>query len=315
MSTVSSVLPYLAGYQTVTDGGLETELIFIHGIDLPEMAAFPLLETEAGRDRITRYYDDYATIAAAAGAALLLETPTWCANPDRAAPLGYDAAGLRQANLDSVAFMQDLRRKYLADVPVIAVSGMVGPRGDGYVSAGAVDPEEARAYHLPQITTFAEAGADCTNALTIPEVGEAIGIILAAREVGLPVGVSLTVETNGVLPDGTPLGAAMTRIQEVAAPDWFMVNCAHPNHVEAALGDGGEWVNLLRGLRCNASKLSHAELDESEVLDAGDPREFGEDHARMRTLFPELTLIGGCCGTDARHVAAIWGVAEQLHMV
>lgn len=315
MDTLPSALPHLAGYQTVTDGGLETELIFMDGIDLPEMAAFPLLETEVGRERITRYYDDYAAIAAAAGAALLLETPTWCANVDRAAPLGYDAERLRQINTYAVEFMQEQRRKYLPDVPVIAVSGMVGPRGDGYVSSGAVDPEEARAYHLTQIATFAEAGADCTSALTIPEVGEAIGIVMAAREVGLPVGISLTVETDGTLHDGTPLGVALDRIQETAPPDWFMVNCAHPNHIEAALQHGGEWVGLLRGLRCNASKQSHAELDESEVLDAGDPKEFAEDHKRMRTLFPELTLIGGCCGTDARHVAAIWGVAGELQMM
>jgi S-methylmethionine-dependent homocysteine/selenocysteine methylase len=298
--------PDLPGY--VTDGGLETDLIFHHGVDLPEFAAFLLLADPKGSDLLTAYYDGYAGIAAAAGAGLLLETPTWRANHDWGARLGVGADGLAGANAAAVRLVAELAQQYAQRVPEVVVAGMVGPRGDGYVAGEAMDPWQARDYHRPQAQVFADEGADLLTALTLTTADEAIGIVLAAREAGLPVSVGFTVETDGLLPDGTTLRAAVEGVDDVSPPDWFVVNCAHPSHVAAALADAGPWVERIGGTRVNASALSHAELDSADELDEGDPVALGRDQADLAVLLPSLRVVGGCCGTDARHVAAMWGV-------
>ncbi len=153
-------LPQLRGHPMVTDGGLETDLIFNHGVDLPEFAAYPLLEDAAGRELLTAYFDGYAAIAARAGAGLLLETPTWRANPDWGARLGHSVDDLARANAAAVAFLAALRERYAAgrgdgELGPVIVGGVLGPRGDGYRSDGAPDPDEAADYHLAQVTAFA----------------------------------------------------------------------------------------------------------------------------------------------------------------
>lgn len=298
--------PALPGY--VTDGGLETDLIFHHGIDLPEFAAFPLLSDAGGRDLLTSYYEAYAGIAAAAGAGLVLETPTWRANTDWGARIGVDAAGLARANAGAVQLVADLADRFTGEVPEVVVAGMLGPRGDGYVAGEAMHPDQARDYHLPQVRVFADAGASLVTALTLTTAEEAVGIVLAAREVGLPVTVAFTVETDGRLPDGSTLRETIERVDAAAAPLHFGVNCAHPSHVAQALGDGGPWVERIAGTRVNASTLSHEELDAADELDEGDPDTLGRDQADLAALLPALAVVGGCCGTDARHVAAMWGV-------
>jgi homocysteine S-methyltransferase len=302
--------PSLPGY--VTDGGLETDLIFHHGIDLPEFAAFPLLDDAAGRDLLTSYYEAYAGIAAGAGAGLILETPTWRANTEWGARIGVDAAGLARVNAAAVQFMSDLSDRFTGDVPEVVVAGMVGPRGDGYVAGEVMHPEQARDYHLPQVRAFADAGASLVTALTLTTAEEAVGIVLAAREVGLPVTVAFTVETDGRLPDGSTLREAVERVDAAAAPDHFVVNCAHPTHVAEGLADAGPWLGRIVGTRVNASTRSHEELDAAEELDEGDPDTLGRDQADLAALLPGLQVVGGCCGTDARHVAAMWGVPLEV---
>lgn len=304
-STVLRTLedPAMPGY--VTDGGLETDLIFHHGVDLPEFAAFPLLDDAGGRRLLAEYYDGYARVATAAGAGLLLETPTWRANGDWAASVGYDVAATARVNADAVRFVRDLAQRY--DVPTL-VSGQVGPRGDGYVAGEAMDPEEARDHHAPQVRAFADAGADLVQALTLTSAAEAVGVVLAARDAGLPVGISFTVETDGSVPDGTTLAASVAAVEAAAAPDLFLVNCAHPTHVLRAL-DGEPWSHRILGTRVNASARSHAELD---ALDEGDPAELAVQQAQLTQRLPALRVVGGCCGTDVRHVAAMWGVPEAV---
>ena len=204
--------------------------------------------------------------------------------------------------------LAELGERYAGDVPEVVVAGTVGPRGDGYVAGEAMDPSEARDYHLPQVQAFADAGADLVSSLTLTTVSEGIGVALAARDAGLPVSVGFTVETDGRLPDGTTLRAAVEAVDEAAAPDWFVVNCAHPSHVAAALADAGPWLERIGGTRVNASALSHAELDAAEELDEGDPAALARDQAALAASLPGLRVVGGCCGTDARHVAAMWGV-------
>lgn len=312
-------LPQLGGRPMVTDGGLETDLIFNHGVDLPDFAAFPLLDDEAGRRLLTDYYDDYAAIAARAGAGLMLESPTWRANPDWGSRLGRSADDLTRVNVASITFLQALRHRYAAEVEDVVVSGVIGPRGDGYRSDGTTDPEEAARYHRDQVTAFAYAGADVVTALTLTDPGEAIGIVRACREAGLPVAISFTTEVDGRLPDGTPLSTAVTVVDAAASPDYYLVNCAHPQHVLAALateasgssddsGAGNHWGSRILGMRYNASTRSHAELDEAEDLDAGDLAVLAGGHAAVMDQIGPLTVIGGCCGTDASHVAALWGL-------
>ncbi|WP_377643394.1 homocysteine S-methyltransferase family protein [Oryzobacter terrae] len=295
--------PALPGF--VTDGGLETDLIFHHGVDLPQFAAFPLVDDAAGRDLLTTYYDGYARVAAAASAGLLVETPTWRANPDWAALVGYDAGALARVNADAVGLARSLADRYAADVPAVLVVGTVGPWGDGYVVGEAVTAEQARDYHAAQVGAL--AGADLVAAYTLTTAAEAVGAVLAARGAGVPVAVSFTVETDGRLPDGSTLSAAVAAVEEAAPPDHFLVNCAHPTHVLAGL-DGGAWQERVLGTRVNASTLSHAELDAAEDLDDGDPARLRAEQEQLAGQLTRLRVVGGCCGTDVRHVASLWGV-------
>ena len=290
----------------VTDGGLETDLLFHHGVDLPEFAAFPLAGTDDGRALLTSYYAAYADVARRASAGLVLEAPTWRANPDWAAKLGYDAAALDRANRAAVAVVQGVRDDH-ADLDGVVVSGAIGPRGDGYVAESVGTAEDYAAYHEPQIASFKAAGADVATAMTLTHVDEAVGVVQAARSVGLPVVVMFTVETDGRLPDGTLLADAVTATDAAGGPDWFGVNCAHPEHLAPGLTEGA-WRERLVVVRPNASRQSHAELDEAEELDDGDPAELRDDLDDLRGRLPSLRVVGGCCGTDVRHVASLWGV-------
>jgi S-methylmethionine-dependent homocysteine/selenocysteine methylase len=296
-------------WRWVTDGGLETDLIFHAGVDLPEFAAYPLVWSDDGRDLLRHYYEAYARIAADAGAGLRLEAPTWRANPDWGARLGHDRTALADANRESVEMLHGLAGQWRDRIPEILVTGVVGPRGDGYDASPAIGADEAADYHQPQVRAFAEAGVGAVAALTLTSTAEAIGVVRAADAYGLTVGVSFTVETDGRLPDGTSLAEAVDEVDAAAPPAYFLVNCAHPTHGLAGLDSLGERVQRIRGLRSNASTQTHAELDEAETLDEGDVELLVSTHRQLEALLPALEIVGGCCGTDARHVAALWGVA------
>ena len=301
-------LPQLTGNALfVTDGGLETDLIFHGGIDMPHFAAFPLLENAEHRARLRRYYDDYLAIARNLDAGLVIETPTWRANPDWAEKLGYSPEALDAANRAAVDFAEEVRTAAEAvGVPAV-VSGCIGPRGDGYDPGEVMTPEEAERYHAVQIGSFAATTAEQVTALTMTNANEAIGIVRAAAEAGIPAAISFTVETDGLLPTGQSLREAVEQVD--AATDggaaYFMVNCAHPSHFDGAIEPDGPWLQRLRGLRANASTRSHAELDEATELDEGDPADLAARHTALRDRLPAVTVVGGCCGTDARHVAAV----------
>ncbi|MBA2956266.1 homocysteine S-methyltransferase [Nocardioides sp. MAH-18] len=290
----------------VSDGGLETDLIFNRGVELEEFASFPLLESDRGRALLRDYYDDYAAVARRAGGGLTLESPTWRANPDWGARLGYDHAALDEANRAAIEFLHGVRDSY-GDLLDVRIIGAIGPRGDGYVAGNEVDPDEAADYHRLQVEAFAAAGADVVAAYTITSAHEGLGISRAARWAGIPVLVGFTVETDGRLPDGTPLRDAVALVEAQEPPDGFVVNCAHPTHIAPAL-DGGAWQHRIVQVNPNASTLSHAELDDAEKLDTGDLGLLARSYDALRERLPNLTIIGGCCGTDARHVAALWAV-------
>ena len=299
-------LPQLDGGVFVTDGGIETTLIFHEGLELPEFAAFDLLKDDAGTEALRRYYEPYVRLAREHGAGLVLESPTWRANPDWAARIGYSREELDRLNRKAIALMEELRDEWAAEAPVV-ISGCVGPHGDGYSPEKMLSADEAEAYHSLQIQTFADTAADMVTAITMTYAEEAIGVTRAAQRAGLPVVISFTLETDGRLPSGQSLAEAIAAVDEATGggPAYYMINCAHPTHFEAILEPGGAWIERIGGLRTNASTKSHAELDESEELDEGDPLDLGERHRRLKARLPKVNVLGGCCGTDHRHVGAI----------
>jgi homocysteine S-methyltransferase len=297
-------LPQLEGGLFITDGGMETTLIFHHGVDLPHFASFDLLKDDAGRELLRDYYASYVELARERGVGLLLDTPTWRANRDWGERLGYSEEGLEQANRAGVELVAGLRSD---DGPAIVVSGCVGPRGDGYQASSRMTAGEAERYHMPQVATFAASGADLVSALTLTYADEAIGIVGAASSAGIPVCISFTVETDGSLPSSESLRDAIERVdaETDGGAAYFMVNCAHPTHIADALEAGEPWIDRIGGLRANASTKSHAELDASDELDDGDPADLGAWYASLRPRLPGVSVVGGCCGTDHRHIGAI----------
>jgi S-methylmethionine-dependent homocysteine/selenocysteine methylase len=308
-----TTLPQLAGDRVfMTDGGLETWLVFERGLELPAFASFPLLDDPDGRAALRDYFAPYLAAAREQGAGFLLDTATWRSNPDWGAQLGYSAADLDRVNRDAVAFAQELRAEAGDGPEPILVAGVIGPRGDGYQADTMMSAAEAESYHAGQARALADA--DFIAAVTMTYAEEAIGIARAAAAVGLPAAISFTVETDGRLPSGQPLGDAIEQVdaETLSSPAYYMVNCAHPSHFAAVVAEGGAWRDRIVGLRANASAKSHAELDEATELDPGDPDELAAGCAALRTALPGVTVLGGCCGTDERHVAAVaaaWAAA------
>jgi S-methylmethionine-dependent homocysteine/selenocysteine methylase len=301
-------LPRLDGDRLfITDGGMETTLIFHRGIDLPDFAAFDLLKDEAGVAAVRDYYQPYVEVAREHGVGAVLDTPTWRASSDWGTRLGYSPGQLEAANRRAVALAEEVRSAPAnREVPIV-VNGAIGPRGDGYDPAELMSADEAEHYHTAQVATFADTTADMVTALTMTHAEEAIGIARAASAAGVPAAISFTVETDGRLPTGQPLGEAVEEVDADTggAPAYYMINCAHPSHFADVLDRGGSWVRRVGGLRANASRLSHAELDESETLDEGDPVQLGADYRALRSRLPAVRVVGGCCGTDHRHVAEV----------
>lgn len=297
-------LPQLDDGPFLTDGGIETVLIFHEGLDLPEFAAFDLLKDEAGTAALRQYYRPYAELARERGLGFVLESPTWRASPRWAAALGYSDAELDRLNRKAIALMEELRDEHANGAPIV-ISGCVGPHDDGYNPAEMLSADAARDYHATQIGTFGATAADMVTAITMTYAEEAIGIARAAAAAGMPAAISFTLETDGRLPSGQPLAEAIAQVDADTAPAYYMINCAHPTHFEAVLDGGGPWTERIRGLRANASTRSHAELDEATELDEGDPADLGARYAALRSGLPRLSVVGGCCGTDHRHIAAI----------
>jgi S-methylmethionine-dependent homocysteine/selenocysteine methylase len=302
-----SHLPQLDDDVVLTDGGIETTLIFDDGFELPDFAAFTLVRDTAGRAALLRYFESYIAIARRDGVGIVLETPTWRASSDWASRLGWSLEELAAVNRESVDLLVELRRGHESDGTPIVVSGCIGPRGDGYEVGTTMTADEARDYHALQAQTFSNSDADLITAITMTYAEEAIGVTEAARGAGMPVVISFTVETDGRLPSGQPLGEAIEQVDAAtgAYPAYYMVNCAHPTHFASVLERSPAWAIRLGGIRANASTRSHAELDEAEELDRGDPADLAQRYCDLRTAVPSLRVLGGCCGTDHNHIDAI----------
>jgi S-methylmethionine-dependent homocysteine/selenocysteine methylase len=297
-------LPQLAGKPFLTDGGLETTLIFREGLTLPHFAAFDVLKDANGRAVLERYFRTYVEMACEHRIGCVLESATWRASSDWGARLGYSAAALAAANRAAIELLAVLARRYESEATPIVISGCIGPRGDGYRVEERMTPREAERYHRPQIEVFSQTEADLVTAITMTSAEEALGIARAASALGMPSVISFTVEVDGKLPSGQALGDAIALVDAESSvpPAYYMINCAHPLHFDGVLERGGGWRERIRGLRVNASTKSHAELDESPALDDGDPADLGRHYRRLCAVLPNLGVLGGCCGTDHRHV-------------
>lgn len=307
MTRTRTALPQLGSGLFLTDGGIETTLIFHEGLDLPDFAAFHLLRTAGGRAALYQYYRTYAEIARRHATGLILESATWRASADWGRRLGYSAESLADANRQAIQLLVEIRAAYRSAATPIVISGCLGPRGDGYVPGDVMSAEGAEEYHREQVEVFAGTEAEMVCAITMNYVEEAIGIARAARRSGMPVAISFTVETDGRLPTGQSLGDAVAEVDGATDryPVYYMINCAHPTHFADTLAADGPWLRRIQGLRANASRKSHAELNDSVELDIGDPAELGAQYAALRRQLARLNVMGGCCGTDHRHVEAI----------
>jgi S-methylmethionine-dependent homocysteine/selenocysteine methylase len=307
MASYRTHLPQLADGFFLTDGGIETTLIYHEGLDLPEFAAFDLLKDAVGRQALRNYFRTYAALARQYNVGLILESATWRASTDWGRKLGYSTSQLADLNRKAIDLLCDIRAEYETEQSPMVISGCIGPRGDGYIPSAVMSAEQAQHYHAAQINTFSQSEADLVTAITMNYVEEAIGIARAANIAGMPVVISFTVETDGSLPSGQTLQEAIERVDEATerAPAYYMINCAHPQHFEHVLVSGEAWIERIRGLRANASTKSHAELNESTELDEGNPLAFGGQHRTLFGRLPHLSVFGGCCGTDRRHVGAI----------
>ena len=302
-----NALPQLAGKQMITDGGLETTLIFHDGIDLPLFAAFKALETEAGMAAMEAYMDRFARIAVEAKRGFIMDTPTWRASARWASELEISHDELRAVHREAISTLIQLRTRFETDQTPFVINGVIGPQDDGYAPTRVLNAEQAETYHAAQIDWFDTIGADMVSAITLPYPDAAIGIASAAKTRGLPVAIAFTVETDGRLPSGDALSEALRQVDEApdSYPAYYMINCAHPIHFDQVILNQGTWVERIRGIRANASMMSHAELDESETLDDGNPQDLGERFYGLRQRLPHLNILGGCCGTDRRHIEAI----------
>ncbi len=311
MTSYRGALPQLSDRIFLADAGIETDLIFNHGVEIPHFAAHLLLADSGGRKALEDYFRGFLELARDVGTGFILDSQTWKAHPHWANELGANSTELHDANRQSIAFIAGLRDQFSSTCKEIVLNGIVGPRGDAYAPDSNVAVADAEAYHSTQIGWLAETEVDMVTATTFTQANEAIGLVRAAQKAKLPVVVSFTVETDGRLPDGLTLREAILAVDKAtqSAAAYFMVNCAHPDHFFHEIEDSS-WARRIRGIRCNASRKSHAELDQSSHLDDGDPVELASQYSALANTMPWLNIFGGCCGSDLRHVTQIaWSLA------
>lgn len=316
MKKTKNTLPNESEDLFLTDGGLETTLVFLEGYDLPYFAAFDILKDQKGYDSMKNYYSRYLKIAEKYKTNFILESPTWRANPEWIEKIGYPKDSLFELNKKAVSLLSDLKIEFSNTVKSILISGCIGPRGDGYVPDNCMNVDEAKQYHLTQIKALSQMPVDFVSALTMNYIEEVIGIVQAAETVSLPVVISFTVETDGKLPTGMSLKDAIEKIDKSVniPPLYYMINCAHPTHFvnELRANANENWVKRIKGFRANASCKSHAELDEATELDRGIPKDLGKEYKNLKDTFSHLNVFGGCCGTDEEHMHEI---VKQLKVI
>jgi len=289
----------------MTDGGMETTLIYHQGIELPHFAAIVLLQNESGIQTLTDYYRTYLDKAVHYQTGFILESPTWRGGMHWAEALSLTHDQLKSLHATNAALMHQLRSEYAHQLPHILISGCVGPAGDGYLASQIDDLSHFLKVHQPQMAWLASRDIDLISAFTFNTITEAEAIARLAAHYHKPVVISFTLETDGNLPSGATLEEAITYLDALPCPpEYYMLNCVHPNHFVPLWQQDKHklYIKRIKGLRTNASCKSHEELASMETLDDGCPTTLGQQIASLQRQFPEIQVIGGCCGTDLRHV-------------
>ena len=295
-----------AGVLYLTEGGFETELMYLHGFELPCFAAFTLLDDPNGAAAMRALYARVCDVAAAEGFGILFGWLNYRASPDWGAKLGLSPVGLREATLRSIDFLDDLRKEYAAQVPHFLINDAIGPRGDAYGTGGGITEAEAEDYHSAQLETLKDSAVDVVWAAAQNNVPEVIGIARAAQAIGHPVAVSWSLNSQSRLNSGPTLEEAVTRV-DAAVPGavaWHAINCSHPSEFEPALTPG-DWTGRLRCIRPNAAAMDKIALCKLGHLEDGDPVELGRQMGDVARRYPHMDIWGGCCGTDHRHLREI----------
>ncbi|WP_135504117.1 homocysteine S-methyltransferase family protein [Roseovarius aestuariivivens] len=299
--------PRLENKFYLTEGGTETDVLYNYGFELPEFAMFPLLDDPEADKVIRDLYRRYFDVAEKHQTGMLVLGHDYRASPDWGAKLGYTPEGLAEMERRTIGFLEDLRREYEGRVSDVYIAGCVGPRGDAYGTGGGITESEAEDYHAVQLSTLKSTSADMAISLTLNNIPEAIGIVRAAAAIGIPIGISLTLTTEGRLRSGPSLREAIEEIDEKTngAAAWFGTNCAHPLEFATALADDGPWLDRLRYIRPNAVQMDQIALCKLGHLEDGDPVELGRQMGDVARRFPRADILGGCCGTDERHLGEI----------
>lgn len=290
----------------LSEGGTETELMYKYGFELPHFAMFPLLDNPDAESRMREMFGSYLEVAAKYKTGALMGGLDYRASPDWGELLGYSPDGLAEANLQSIDFLRDIAKEYVSAVPDILIQGLIGPRGDAYERNETITENEAEDYHCVQLETLKKADVDLALAITFNNIPESIGVARAAAKIGVPLAISLTLDSASKLNSGPGLVEAITTIDRETgrSPAFYLINCSHPVEYEPAIGPG-DWINRVRGVRPNASKMEKIALCKIGHLEEGDPVELGALCGDLARRYPHMDVWGGCCGTWSRHLDEI----------
>lgn len=306
---MNSIDTFLNQYPCILgEGAVIERLRRVRGLELdPFVVNSAFLYEEQKRQALETICREYLDIGRRFGLPLLISTPTWRASRERIAAAGLEGVDL---NGDNTAFLKQVRDSYGEYADKVLICGLMSCKGDAYQPAEALSIGEAADFHSWQADRLAAAKVDFLLAATLPAVSEATGLALALAKTGLPYMVSFVVRPSGTLLDGTPLKDAVAAIDAAVTPRplAYMINCTHASFARAALLDDANSSSVVRqrmiGLLANTAALSPEELDNSDCLVEEEPESFGTSVASLGADLG-LKILGGCCGTDGRHLSAL----------
>ncbi len=272
----------------------------------PSLVHANLIYDDNSKAELEKLYLDYISIAIRAQVPMLLLTPTWRANYDRVKNAGTNP----EVNADSAHFMLDLRTAHNLDPSMIKIGGVIGCKNDSYKPWEALTTSESEKFHRWQVNHLAQADVDFLIGVTLPNVGEAIGIAKSMENTGTPYMLSFVIDRNGLVLDGTSLWDAVNKIDSITTvkPLCYMVNCSYPTFLHAKEQPGELFIRLL-GIQANSSSLDHADLDGSAELHTESVAEWGEEMLKLNKNYG-MKILGGCCGTDDTHISHL--VADKF---
>ena len=267
----------------------------------PRLENALLIYDRIGKTESVQICNDYISVAHKAGRPIFIGTPTWRANKERLSEAGVSS----NVNRDAVDFMKRLRSEWSSWKENIPIAGLIGCKNDCYKPVEGISLRDAYDFHSWQIEKLAEPGVDFLLAATIPTLPEATGIALAMAQTGIPYMISFVINREGTILAGNSLEQCINEIDVASGkpPLGYMINCAYPSFLNAHIQPKAVLSRLI-GFQANASSLDHAELEGSATLQVEKIAEWGEEMINLNRTYG-VKILGGCCGTDARHLQYI----------